>query len=117
MINPVNSEKTIQTSTEKSNQSRATTNTELPGGNGESVSETQAASAGRATVDVENARQLYEMETTRSSPAAAISTPEQAHSLLQTLLQQISSTPETAAEAQLAQVTKPLANLLESAPA
>lgn len=117
MINPVNSEKTIQTATDRSSQSSAETKSEQVGSSRESVQETQASTSSRSTVDIDNARQLYEMETSRTASAAAISTPQQARSLLDTLVQQITSSPESAAEAQLAQVTKPLANLLASAPA
>ncbi|MES9833607.1 MAG: hypothetical protein ABW157_03620 [Candidatus Thiodiazotropha sp. LLP2] len=117
MINPVNSDKNIQTTTDRSSQSPANTKTDLATGNGESVQETQASTSSRSTVDVDNARQLYEMETARSASAESISTPQQARSLVQNLLQQISNSPESAAEAQLAQITRPLANLLESAPA
>ncbi|MEW8627572.1 MAG: hypothetical protein AB2551_17625 [Candidatus Thiodiazotropha sp.] len=115
MINPVNSDKTVQTTTDKSGQSQASHKTETPGGS--AVEPTQAAVEERPTLDVDNARQLYQMETTRSGQTDAIDSPQQARSMLDALLQQISNSPESAAQAQMAQVSKPLANLLESAPA
>ncbi|MCG7945013.1 MAG: ribosome maturation factor rimM [Candidatus Thiodiazotropha taylori] len=115
MINPVNSDKTVQTTTDKSGQSHASSKTEQP--RGSAVEQAQAAVEQRPTLDVDNARHLYQMETTRSGQSDPISTPQQARSMLDSLLQQISSSPESAAQAQLAQVSKPLVNLLESAPA
>ncbi|MCG7928544.1 MAG: hypothetical protein N0E44_00665 [Candidatus Thiodiazotropha lotti] len=115
MINPVNSDKTVQTTTDKSGQSQASGNTEQP--KGSAVEQTQAAVEERPTLDVDNARHLYQMETTRSGQTDPISTPQQARSMLDSLLQHISNSPESAAQAQMAQVSKPLANLLESAPA
>ncbi|MEJ2619002.1 MAG: ribosome maturation factor rimM [Candidatus Thiodiazotropha sp.] len=115
MINPVNSDKTIQTTTDKSAQSQGNKKTEPA--TTTPVEQAQTIVRERPTLDVDNARQLYQMETSRSGQADAVTTPQQARSMLDTLLQQISSSPESAAQAQMAQVSKPLANLLESAPA
>ncbi len=115
MINPVNSDKTVQTTTDKAGQSQAGSKTETSGGS--AIERTRAAVEERPTLDVDNARQLYQMETIRTGQSDAISSPQQARSMLDTLLQQISSSPESAAQAQMAQAAKPMANLLESAPA
>lgn len=117
MINPVNSEKNIQTTTDKSSQSHAKTQTNPATAPSEQLQQAHAPSSNPPTLEVENARQLYEMETARSESAAAITTPKQARSLLGTLVQQFASSPESAAKAQLGHITKPLANLLASAPA
>jgi hypothetical protein len=115
MINPVNSDKTVQTTTDKSTQSQGSKKTEQATSTG--VEQAQTVAEERPTLDVENARHLYQMEANRSGQSDALSTPQQARSMLDTLLQQFSSSPESAAQAQMAQVSKPLANLLESAPA
>jgi hypothetical protein len=117
MINPVNSDKSIQTMTDKPNQSRGNSKVDPMRANSDTVQQTQATDTDRSTLDVDNARQLYEMESARSESASTISTEQQARSLLETLVEQISNSPESAVKAQLTQVSQPMANLLASAPA
>jgi hypothetical protein len=117
MINPVNSDKSIQTTTDKPDQSRSNSKVDPMRAHSEPVQQAQATVSGRSTLDVDSARQLYEMESARSESASTISTAQQARSLLDTLVEQISNSPESAAKAQLTQVSQPMANLLASSPA
>ncbi|KRT57534.1 hypothetical protein [endosymbiont of Ridgeia piscesae] len=71
-------------------------------------------------VDVEKARQLYEMEQSRAEQTSPrIETPQQARSTLEQILAQLKATPQQAQQALQAQggVSEQLGNLLESAPA
>jgi hypothetical protein len=116
MINPVNSEKTVQTTTDKPNQSRANTQTGVTTTHDDPAQPPQAPAADHSVLDVDNARQLYAMENAQSAAATTLTTSQQARSLVDTIVQQFSTSPESAAKAQMSQVSQPMTNLLASAP-
>ncbi len=117
MVNPINGEKPLALSTERSGASSRNSRAELAEGS-ESPREREAAESVGASVDVDNARQLYEMETQRAQGAATqIATPEQARSVLQQILQQFSALPEQAMRSQGSGVSAQLAGVLQTAPA
>jgi hypothetical protein len=80
-------------------------------------SDPQPTQAADSKVDVETARQLYQMESQRTVTAShQITNPEQASALLDQILAQISNTPEQALRAQAPKGPAVLASLLERAP-
>ena len=117
MVNPINGDKPITTTTTRSDESskrtepnQVTAQTDRP--------EHKAAEPVNATLEVEKARQLYEMESQKNAPSGpAIETPEQARSVLSQILDQISQAPDRAMKTQASASASPLANLLEAAPA
>ena len=117
MINPVNSDKSINNTAEKTSQSQTSAKADPVTSGGASAQPTQNQESVRSPLDVDNARQLYELESSRSEAASTVSTPQQARSLLDTIVQQLSASPESAVKAQAANVSAPMTNLLESAPA
>ncbi len=117
MINPINGEKPLAISTERSGASTKNGRSERTEAN-ESPLGREAAEPVGTSVDVENARQLYEMETQRTQGAAVeIATPDQARSVLQQILQQFSAEPEQAMKSQASGVSARLAGVLQAAPA
>ncbi|MCU7906744.1 MAG: hypothetical protein KZQ76_13045 [Candidatus Thiodiazotropha sp. (ex Epidulcina cf. delphinae)] len=117
MVSPVNNDKPISTTTEKSGHSNRSVKTDQATVNTANL-ETQAPEAIGSTLEVDKARQLFEIERGRMNAAdSAGSTPEQARALLDNILRQFAASPEAAMKAQGAKVTEPLAGLLESAPA
>jgi hypothetical protein len=118
MINPVNSNKTVNTTADRP----GTTRTQDPSNAQASQTATlsrggEAVADNSAAPDIENARQLYQMEYTRSSSGVTLSSSGEARSVLDNLLQQFSDHPARAASAQLANVSQPMANLLKLMPA
>ncbi|MCU7932206.1 MAG: hypothetical protein KZQ90_15495 [Candidatus Thiodiazotropha sp. (ex Codakia rugifera)] len=117
MISPVNSDKPISTTTEQSGRSNQGKET----GQATASTTTQEGKtpiADSSTLEVDNARQLFNIETHRANATnAVISTPEQARSLLENILQQFATSPESAAKSQATKVSTALSSLLESAPA
>ena len=118
MVSPVNGDKPLAPSTERSGQSSKSVKSEpaigLPSQN------TTGASAEpvSAIVEVDKARQLYEMESQKSSALdSAISTPDEARSLLNRILDQFGNAPEQALRSQGGNASAALANLLQTAPA
>jgi len=117
MINPINGEKPLALSTERSGASTKNDRPERTEAR-ESPLGREAAEPVGASVDVENARQRYELETQRTRGAAAeIATPDQARSVLQQILQQFSAEPEQAMKSQASGVSAQLAGVLQAAPA
>ncbi|MCU7802856.1 MAG: hypothetical protein KZQ92_07795 [Candidatus Thiodiazotropha sp. (ex Lucinoma borealis)] len=117
MISPVNSDKPISTTTEQSGRSNRGNETDQTTVS-TTTQESRTSIADSSTLEVDNARQLFNIETNRANAAnAVISTPEQARSLLENILQQFASSPESAAKSQAAKVSTTLSSLLESAPA
>ncbi|MEJ2608687.1 MAG: ribosome maturation factor rimM [Candidatus Thiodiazotropha sp.] len=116
MINPVNSDKSITATTDKSGRSQASVKMDRVA-TSNTTQQIQTTETHRQTLDVENARQLYQMESRRMDATSAIDTPQQARSLLDSIVQQFTATPESAAKAQAAHVSTPITNLLEGAPA
>ena len=117
MINPVNSDKSINTTTDKPSQSQASVKTDQVTADNASAQQTQTQESGRPTLEVDSARQLFDIENNRSEATSTVTTPQQARSLLDTIVEQFGASPESAVKAQVAHVSAPLANLLESAPA
>jgi hypothetical protein len=116
MINPVNSDKTVNTSTDKpsESQSRVKTDSLAPASSSSPSSPSLASS--QSTLNVENARQLFEMENARSGSATSLTTPEQARSTLNSILQKFTQEPESTAKVQLSRIAPSLANLLKHMP-
>lgn len=115
MVTPVNFDKPITTDADRTTQPN-------PRANSESVADqspksaTQTADA-ESRLDVENARQLYQLETNKlETVRPEIETPEQAKTLLNRILQQFSATPEDALEIQGGGSNGLLTNLLSAAP-
>jgi hypothetical protein len=69
-----------------------------------------------AQVDVDNARQRYQMENHRASGASRITTPDQAGDLLGRILQQFTASPAQSLQAQTSPGPAALSNLLGRAP-
>jgi hypothetical protein len=118
MISPVNSDKAINTSTDqsgRSNSSQKAAESSAPS----TAQQTQETQANNSTVEVDQARKLFDIESNRvEAPNNAIKTPEQARSLLESIVQQIVTTPESAVKAQAGNVsTDPITHILQSAPA
>ncbi|MCU7920788.1 MAG: hypothetical protein KZQ95_20895 [Candidatus Thiodiazotropha sp. (ex Epidulcina cf. delphinae)] len=117
MVSPVNSDKPINTTAEKSGHSNRSVKTDQTTVNATNL-ETHAPEAAGSTLEVDKARRLFEMEAGRANGADSdISTPAQARALLDNILHQFTASPEDAMKSQSAKATQPLASLLESAPA
>jgi hypothetical protein len=117
MINLINGDKPISPATERSGESHKSAKPEqanLPSG----TTEAQPDKPVGSNVEIDQARQLYNLETQANRPpASAVETPAAARSLLNTIMEQFRSTPEQAFKSQATQVSTPLAKLLEQAPA
>ncbi|MES9818346.1 MAG: hypothetical protein ACH255_07030 [Candidatus Thiodiazotropha sp.] len=119
MISPVNSDRPINPSTDQSGRSHTSqkpVETSVQSTTQQSQA-TQADSA--AAVEVDQARRLFDIENNRAQASEnALNTPQQARSLLESIVQQISTTPVTAAEAQAGKASAdPISGVLRSAPA
>lgn len=117
MVSPVNGDKPVSPSTERSGGSHKSNQSQQvvaqPG-----TTEHQASETASTTLEVDKARQLYEMESQKNRAlASAIDTPEAARSLLDRIVNQFGNTPEQAFKSQASGSLTPLANLLEAAPA
>jgi hypothetical protein len=118
MINPVNSNKTVNTTTDRAGTTHNSGRSDAVSGNNPARSQdTEAVLENSGTPDIENARQLYQMEQTRGANGVSLETSAQARSVLDNLLQQISESPARAASAQLSQISRPMGNLLKLMPA
>jgi hypothetical protein len=117
MVTPVNPDKTVSGRADKPLQ----TNQRMPTGQDHQPKDAAASHATATTetqVDVESARQLYQMENQRPAAAGSrITTQQQARTLLDQILQQFSATPDKTLQAQSPNGTAALANLLQRAPA
>jgi hypothetical protein len=118
MISPVNSDKPINTSTDQSGQSRSSQKT-TQAAEQTAPQQTQTTQASGSTVEVDQARRLYDIENNRIQASEfTLETPEEARSLLDNIVQQIANTPDAAAKAQAGNATAdPLSAILQSAPA
>jgi hypothetical protein len=118
MISPVNSDKLINTSTDQSGRSHSSEKT-ADRSSPSTTQQTQAPQASSPAVEVDQARRLYDIENNRVEASNnALQTPEQARSLLDSIVQQIVTTPESAAEAQAGNASAdPISSILQSAPA
>ncbi|MEW8353390.1 MAG: hypothetical protein AB2665_06290 [Candidatus Thiodiazotropha sp.] len=118
MVSPVNSDKPINTTTEQSGRSHASQTTTETAAAQSKQQPPQPATANAPTVEVDQARQLYDIENNRiESSETLLKTPEEARSMMQSIVQQIAASPETAAKAQAAKASKPLSAILQNAPA
>jgi hypothetical protein len=119
MISPVNSDKPINTSTDQTGRSQANQKSaetsSLPSGQ-QKTEDTQLSSA---TVEVDQAQRRFDIENNRNGALEnALHTPEQARSLLESIMQQLAASPETAAKAQAGtHSADTVSGILRSAPA
>jgi hypothetical protein len=117
MISPVNSDKTINTSTEQSGRSNPSQKTaaateQIPN------RQHQTVEPHDSTLEIDQARRLFDMENNRIQRAeSGLENPQQARTLLQSIVQQIAGSPEEAAKAQAGKASAALSSLLQSAPA
>ncbi|MEW7975865.1 MAG: hypothetical protein AB2540_01570 [Candidatus Thiodiazotropha endolucinida] len=118
MISPVNSDRPINTSTDQSGRSH-TSQKPVEASVQSTTQQPQATQVDSAAVEVDQARRLFDIENNRAQASEnALNTPEQARSLLESIVQQISTTPATAAEAQAGKASAdPISGVLQSAPA
>ncbi len=118
MINPVNSNKTVNTTSDRPGTTRTQDQSSTQASQTAALSRgSEAVAESQAAPDIESARQLYQMEHTRGNSGVALSSSGEARSVLDNLLQQFSDHPARAASAQLANVSQPMANLLKLMPA
>jgi hypothetical protein len=117
MISPVNSDKPINTTTEQSGRSNSSTRTDKTSVTA-ATQESKKPIADSSTLEIGNARHLFDIETNRSNGTdSVISTSEQARSLLESILQQFASSPESAIKSQATMSSTTLTSLLDTAPA
>ncbi len=117
MVSPINGDKPIAVATERSGESTHGGRSEQAAATA-SPHQTKAAKPVDTSVEVEGARQLYDLENQAiREPGTAIASPEEARSVLDRVLEQIGTRPQQALQAQGSGVTAPLAKLLQSAPA
>ncbi|MET0051830.1 MAG: hypothetical protein ABW095_12225 [Candidatus Thiodiazotropha sp.] len=118
MINPVNSNKTVNTTADRPGTTRTQDQSSTQASQTSALSRgSEAVAESQVAPDIESARQLYQMEHTRSSSGVTLSSSAEVRSVLDNLLQQFSENPARAASAQLANVSQPMANLLKLIPA
>jgi biopolymer transport protein ExbB/TolQ len=119
MISPVNSDKPIKPSTDHSDRSQANRETAEAPSLPSSQQNTQKTQSTASTVEVDQARRVFDIENSNLQPLEnAPQTPEQARSLLDGILAQLSASPETAAEAQASNSSADtIAGILRGAPA
>ncbi|MET0066167.1 MAG: hypothetical protein ABW076_07460 [Candidatus Thiodiazotropha sp.] len=117
MINPVNSNKTVNTTTDRTATPGTRDSSGSSGRDASPVRGTETVDEPRSAPEIENARQLYQMEQTRNGAGVSLASPAEARATLDNLLQQFTGNPAGAASAQLANVTSPMANLLKLMPA
>ncbi|MET0090976.1 MAG: hypothetical protein ABW068_13350 [Candidatus Thiodiazotropha sp.] len=117
MINPVNSNKTVNTTTDRPDTTRTQGQSNTQSSQMSAPRNSDTVSESQATPDIGNARQLYQMEHARGANGVPLASSADARSVLDNLLQQFSENPARAASAQLANVSQPMANLLKLMPA
>ncbi|MBT2970102.1 MAG: hypothetical protein B6D72_05995 [gamma proteobacterium symbiont of Ctena orbiculata] len=117
MVSPVTSDKPINTTTEQSGRSHASqTTTETAAA--QAKQQPASAPANGPTVEVDQARRLFDIENNRiESSETLLNTPEEARSMMLSIVQQMAASPETAAKAQAAKASSPLSDILQNAPA
>lgn len=117
MVSPINGDKPITTTAERSGESAKSSRGEQAASGPSNTLEHKAAKPVGTTMEVDKARQLYDLESQQSrGTEQAVASPEAARSLLQEVLEQFSAAPEQAMKSQGSQ-SAALANLLLSAPA
>ncbi|MES9992949.1 MAG: hypothetical protein ABW098_13405 [Candidatus Thiodiazotropha sp.] len=117
MISPVNSDKPINTTTEQSGRSHKGQNTSAATAP-QSKPQTEAVKANDASVDVDQARRLFDIENNSiAPPETPLNSAQEARSTLDAMLQQITASPDTAAQAQASKASSQLSTILQNAPA
>jgi hypothetical protein len=118
MVSPINGDKPIAASTERSGESAKNSRREPASLAPSSSLKSNTAEPVGSIVEVDKARHLYDLENqTARVTAAEITTPEAARSLLDQILEQLNRAPEQAMKSQASGASAPLANLLQAAPA
>lgn len=117
MVSPITGDKPITAPTGRSGESPKNSRSEqIPSAPSSPLGQ-RAIEATGTTLEVDKARQLFDLENQPNRVSGTeITTPDAAHSLLDTILEQFSTMPEQAMKTQGSQVTPPLANLLQTAP-
>lgn len=117
MVSPINGDKPLSVSTDRSGESARNARSEQPAVTSANAPERASSRPAETLLEVEGARQLYDLEhQPPRSLGTGISSPEEARSLLNQVLGQISARPEDTLKAQGAQAAPPLANLLKTMP-
>lgn len=118
MVSQIHGDKPLPATTERTGESAGKRRSEPDTGQNMGRSQNApAATVASDTVEVDKARQLYDLESQAIRPATTeIATPEQARSLLNRVMEQFSSQPEQALQSQTAGASASLANLLQSQP-
>jgi K+/H+ antiporter YhaU regulatory subunit KhtT len=117
MVSPVNGDKPISPSTERSGQSSKNLKSEQASALAPSM-QSATTEPVSAIVEVDKARQLYELESQKTNALdSTITSSEEARSLLNKILDQFNRAPEQALLSQGARSSSALANLLQTAPA
>ncbi|WP_177420965.1 hypothetical protein [endosymbiont of Lamellibrachia barhami] len=111
MVNPINGDKPITLTTEPSLHSNRTA-TKGRGEAEEAPARTHDTETTATNVQIDGARQLFELEQSR--PDGALETPEQARSLLDQVLERLGTTPQAVMQAQTGNASATLANLLSA---
>lgn len=116
MVTPVTTDKSINPGAERTSQrTQGMANEQMSHRRSDSASAEKSGSV--AAADIGNARELYQMETNRmSSASSGVETPDEARSLLNRILEQISTTPEAAFKIQSGGSNSLLGNLLSASP-
>ncbi|MEJ2692461.1 MAG: hypothetical protein P8166_05200 [Candidatus Thiodiazotropha sp.] len=118
MVSPINADKPITAPTERSGEPPKNSRSEQLPSAPSAPQQQRAVEATGATLEVDKARQLFDLENQQTRVSGTeITTPDAARSLLDRILEQFSSMPEEAMKTQGSQVPAPLANLLQTAPA
>ena len=115
MVSPVNPDKSISPRIDSPSQSPQQMSTNQ-GRHATDATPSQARETEDSRVDVETARQFYQMENHRATGASRITSPEQASDLLGLILQQFTANPGQSLKAQSSPNPATLSNLLERAP-
>jgi hypothetical protein len=117
MVSPINGDKPITAPTGRSAESPKNSRSEQTPSAPSSPLEQRAVEGTGTTLEVDKARQLFDLENQQTRISGTeITTPDAARSLLDTIIEQFSSMPEQAMKTQGSQVMAPLANLLQTAP-
>ena len=115
MVTPVNSDKSVNNRIDTPEQPGQRMST---GQDRQALASSQSQSrpAAESRVDVDTARQLYQIENHRSATTSRITTAGQASDLLGQILQQFTASPAQSLQAQSPPSPAALTNLLERAP-
>ena len=117
MVNPVNGDKSISLTTDRPGASAKNARSEQAAVTPSPGPEAKTSAPLGTTLEVDDALQLYNLENQPPRVSGAgISSSEEARSLLDRILEQISAQPGQALKAQGSQAAAPLANLLKTAP-